>query len=694
VIDDIGFGSTSCSGGPIETPAIDRLMSDGLLFTNFHTTPLCSPTRASLLTGRNHHSVGMGVLVDQVGAQGAGYTRRVDAATAGIGAYLRATGYETACIGKWHLTPSEETDVGNRSDRWPTVPLFGFDSYYGFIGGSTNQWYPDLWEDDLPVEASRTPAQGYHLSEDLVDRAIAFTSDRAARPPAPWFLYLAFGATHEPHQVGPEWIEPDRGWDVVREETLALQIERGIVPPGTDLAPMFPDTPRWSDLSDLERRVFARMTEVFAGFGSHTDAQIGRLIESLRSTGQLRDTLVLVLVGDNGAAAEGGPDGIFNRSQVPLAEVAEHLDELGGPTSRIEYPAGWGMAMNAPFRYSKSHTHLGGCRNPLVVHWPEGIKAGGEQRAQFHHVIDIVPTILDVTGIPLPEEVDGVRQRPLEGTTMLPTFANPDAPERHDTQYFEMLGNRAIYHRGWRAVTLHTRDWRPVVPSFDEDRWELYHLEEDWSESRDLAEQEPERLRAMIALWEHEAERFRVLPLNQEIAFWEHHALERRVLLAGTTRVRGTVGGSVTIGRSWTLRCSIDLARSPATGPIAAEGGLGGGWRLSLDEGRPTFRYNFAGLDHSRLTAPEVLGSGRQEIVVAFRVRPRGVEGARASVTIVINDEEVARGSIPRIAEGFYAFDGGLNVGCDLGSPVSQGPATDLVFTGRILEVILEPEPP
>jgi arylsulfatase A-like enzyme len=695
VIDDIGFGSTSCSGGPIETPAIDRLAGGGLLYTNFHTTPLCSPTRASLLTGRNHHSVGMGVLVDHVGVEGEGYTRRVDATTAGVGAYLRASGYRTACIGKWHLTPSEETEVGDASDRWPTAPMFGFDRYYGFIGGSTNQWYPDLWEDDRPVEPPRTPREGYHLSEDLVDRAIAFTDERADTP---WFLYLAFGATHEPHQVGPEWIAPyrgrfDRGWDAVREETLVRQLDRGLVPQGTKLAPMFPDTPRWADLSDLERTVFARMMEVFAGFATHTDAQIGRLVEHLRTTDQLRDTLVLVLVGDNGAAAEGGSRGIFNRSPIPLAEVAEHLDELGGPTSRIEYPAGWGMAMNAPFRYSKSHAHLGGCRNPLVVHWPEGFEARGEHRAQFHHVIDVVPTILDVTGLLLPEELAGFRQRPLEGITMGPTFDDPGAPERHDTQYFEMLGNRAIYHRGWRAVTLHTRDWRPVVASFDEDRWELYHLEEDWSECRDLAEREPERLRAMIALWEREAERFRVLPLNRDIAFWERHRLERRVLREGAMRVRGPAGGSVTIGRSWTLRCAVELDRTPAAGTIAAEGGLGGGWRLSLDEGRPAFRYNFSGLEPSDAVAPHPLGPGRHEIGVTFEVEPREGAVAGASVTLDVSGVTVARGTIPRVAEGFYAFDGGLDVGADRGSPVSARPAAD-AFSGRIYEVIVEPLDP
>ncbi|MGH9026664.1 MAG: arylsulfatase, partial [Acidimicrobiia bacterium] len=508
VLDDLGFAQLGCFGSDLATPTIDRLASGGLRYQRFHVTSLCSPTRACLLTGRNHHSVGMGFLTD-IPTGFPGYNGRIPKSAGTMPRVLRDAGYSTFAVGKWHLTPRWEEHAAGPFDRWPLG--LGFERYYGFLAGDTNQWAPELVSDNGFIEPPRTPAEGYHLTEDLADRAIRLLRDqRHATPRKPFFLYFASGATHAPHHAPREWIEPyrgrfDGGWDVWRRQAFERQLATGVVPGGTTPTERPPWVDEWSSLGADERRVFARMMEVFAGFLTHTDAQIGRLVSELEASGDLDNTLFL-LCSDNGASAEGGPHGSFNEHRFThnqlddFDETAKLIDELGGFRAYNHYPWGWAWAGNTPFRLWKRYSWLGGVRTPLVVHWPARIPEGGAVRSQFCHAVDVMPTVLDATGVAVPEQIDGAAQQPMAGASLTKSFEAADAPEPRSTQYFEMIGSRAIYHEGWKATTDHVgnqitveRDRMGGHHDFDADRWSLFDLTTDFSEAHDVADEHPER---------------------------------------------------------------------------------------------------------------------------------------------------------------------------------------------------------
>src|SRR6266487_3133251 len=490
ILDDVGYGWLSCYGGPIDTPNIDKLAANGLLYNNWHTTALCSPTRACLLTGRNHHSVGMGAVTD-LATGFPGYNGMMPKDKACVGAMLRQYGYNTYCVGKWHNTAASETGPEGPFDRWPNGEMMGFDRFYGFLGGDCNQWYPSLFWDNHPIATPKTPEEGYHLSIDLVDKAILFISNHeSVGPEKPFFVYYAPGATHAPHHVPKEWSDKykgkfDQGWDKVREETLARQKELGVIQEDAELTKRHEEIPAWDDVDPALKPVLARQMEVYAGFMEHTDHQLGRVIAALEDLEILDDTLVYAIIGDNGASAEGTPNGTFNEMMVlngaaaleTTEFMASRIDDFGTPRAYNHYSVGWAHAMDAPYQWTKQvASHWGGTRNGTIVRWPSGIKGTGEQRSQFHHVIDVAPTVLEAAGVPEPTFVHGVQQSPMEGISMAYSFDDDAAAERHETQYFEMFVNRGIYHKGWTAVTRHSTPWvmTPELPPFDEDVWELY----------------------------------------------------------------------------------------------------------------------------------------------------------------------------------------------------------------------------
>jgi arylsulfatase A-like enzyme len=717
VLDDVGFGWADTFGGLVETPNLSRLARAGLSYTNHHTTALCSPTRACLLTGRNHHSVGMGNITELATGY-PGYNGHQPQDRAAIGAILHEYGYTSFAVGKWHNTPAEETSIAGPYDRWPTGPVFGFDRFYGFLGGDSSHWYPKLYQDRAPIDQPQLPEQGYHLSEDLTDQAILFIANHVSiAPTKPWLCFFAFGACHAPHHVAPEWIEKyrgkfDMGWDKYRELVLERQKKLGVVPQNAELAPMLDGVQAWDSLSDDEKRLFARMAEVYAGFLSHADAQIGRLIDFLEATLQLDNTLTLAFVGDNGSSGEGTLNGLFNElsleTTVPetLQSTLDRIDELGQPGSYNHYPVGWALAGNTPFRLCKQYTHFGGTRNPLVVHWPRGIAAKGELRDQFHHVIDIVPTILEAVGIKLPRFINSVQQRLLEGVPLNYTFDSADAPTRHPTQYFEMLGNRGIVDGKWKAVTYHGRKpWESRSAwSFDDDHWELYDLEQDPSECRDLMAgrdvqdvHDPlvKKLRNLIALWWSEAGRYGVLPLDDRFL---ERGLDRTALTEGTshfTFLPGAVRIPIhaapnTLNRSWAVSADIDVPVGGAKGPLVALGGDTNGWSLYLNQNRPTFCYNLAGNELTYVRADDVLTPGTHTVRYEFEKKGAEPFGAGGVGRILVDGREVAAAPIARTSAFGYSLDETFDVGCDKGAPVTNEYPALAAFTGKLIKVDLE----
>ena len=530
LLDDVGFGMTSTFGGPVPTPNLDKLAKDGLSYTRFHTTALCSPTRGALLTGRNHHSIGTGVIIEMATGY-PGYTGIIPKSTATIAEILRDNGYATAMFGKAHNTPETEISPAGPFDNWPTGQ--GFDYFYGFNQGETNQYFPTLYRGTTPVPQPNTAEQGYQFSADMTDEAIAWIgNEQAADPEKPWFVYFSTPGVHAPHQVTQEWRDKykgkfDYGWDKQRELTYAKQLEMGIIPKGTKLTPRPDSIPAWDNQSEDAKKVYTRLMENYAAYMAYTDYQVGRLIDSLAASGQLDNTLVLYVVGDNGASAEGGLEGTFSEVasllgvQLGLESTIKRIDEIGGPTSEPHVPVGWAWAMDAPFQWTKQvASHFGGTRNPLVVHWPKGIKAKGEIRAQFHHVIDIVPTILEATKIPEPKVVKGIPQKPIEGVSMRYSFDDATAKDRRTTQYFEMLTNRAIYDNGWVAASRFGVPWQTAgrEGNFLDAPWELYNVNEDFSEAVDLAAKNPDKLKELQAKFEEEAEKYNVYPLNSRMS--------------------------------------------------------------------------------------------------------------------------------------------------------------------------------
>ena len=705
VLDDLGFAQLGCYGSDLVTPAIDNLAAGGLRYNRFHVTSLCSPTRACLLTGRNHHAVGMGFLTD-VPIGFPGYNGRIPRSAAALPRLLRDAGYSTLAVGKWHLAPRWEQSAAGPFDRWPLG--LGFERFYGFLGGDTNQWAPELVADNGFVSPPQTPGEGYHLTEDLADRAIRMVQDQhQAAPSRPFLLYLATGAMHAPHHVGPEWAQRyrgqfDDGWEAWRERTFARQIELGVVPPSTRLTERPPWVQAWADLSPDHRRLFARMMEVFAGFLTHTDAQIGRVLDFLRATELLENTIV-ILLSDNGTSAEGGPNGSFNEHRFThdltddISDTLARIDQLGGFRAYNHYAWGWAWAGNTPLRLWKRYSWLGGVRTPLILHWPARITAGGAVRVTFTHAIDLLPTVLDAVGIDPPSVVDGTPQQPLHGTSLIPTFDNADALAAPRTQYFEMLGSRSIYHDGWKATTDHVgsqlsieRELLGGSHDFDEDRWSLFNLDDDFSEAVDVADSHPDRLVHLRELWWAEAGRNQVLPLDDSF-IGRAVAMEPSPNPPRFRTVYRPGGGAIAedtlppLGAGFRAIADVSVPAS-ASGVICALGDWSNGWAWYLATGRPVVTFTLFGTPH-RTEGDVEVGPGEHRLELRFdRQRPAG-----GAVVLVVDDQLVGEGSLAQNLPFRWQIGGaGLMIGHDRGFPVCDDYEVPFAFTGRIERVIFE----
>lgn len=714
VLDDVGYAQLGCFGSDIATPALDRLAAGGLRYRNFHTTAMCSPTRASLLSGCNHHTTGMGGIADQ-GTGFPGYNAQITKKTGFLSEILRDNGYATFALGKWHLAPREETSLGSPRGRWPLGR--GFERFYGFMGAETNQYAPDLVHDNHIVEppAAATPdGSGYHLTEDLADRTIEWINDvRNAEPDRPFFAYFCPGALHVPHHAPPEWIDRyagrfDVGWDVWRERTYRRQLGMGVIPKDTTLTPRPDWIDPWDELPTDQRRLYAKAMEVFAGFLSHTDHQIGRIVEHLERIGELDDT-IFVAISDNGASPEGGPHGSFNSNlyyngEPETLEVsAPHLEAWGDPSTYPAYPYAWAHAGNAPFQRWKRETHEGGIADPLIVHYPRGIRSKGEIRTQYAHVIDVMPTVLDLIGIERPHTVDGVPQVPMAGTSLVPTLDGRDAAEVRVRQYYEMLGSRGIYDDGWKAVAWHPfigQNYDTTVDSlrgFDDDPWELYHVADDFSESTNLAAREPERLRHLIELWWAEADRYEVLPLHSMRAIVANRPRlsaprDRHVYRPGgpvpTTMVVDVRNRSHAISADVTIPSDADVAAGDADGVLVAHGGRFGGYAFYVHGGRLHYHYNLHTLDRTTVTSDRLVPRGDTTLSLSFDTPGGG--HAPADITLFIDGETAGSGTVPRITLHTFTLMGdGFCVGHDDSTPVTDDYSAPFRFAGELHSVTL-----
>ena len=721
VLDDTGYGQFGCYGSPINTPNLDRLAHNGLRYTNMHTTALCSPSRSCMLNGRNHHSNGMACITE--GSTGyPGSNGAIPFENGFLSEMLLPHGYATFCVGKWHLTPAEQISAAGPYNRWPLGR--GFDRYYGFLGGDTHQYYPDLVFDNHQVEPPKTPEQGYHLTVDLADKAIEFVADlKQVAPDKPFFLYFATGANHAPHQVPTEWADKykgkfDNGWDAYREQVFARQKEFGIVAEDAVLSRHDPDVQQWDDLSDDERRLYARMMEVFAGFFEHTDHQIGRLLDFLEAIGQLDNTLIMV-ISDNGASAEGGPHGSVNENKffnnVPddLQQNLDALDELGGPKYFNHYPWGWTFAGNTPFRRWKRETYRGGVSDPFLVHWPEGIRAKGEIRTQYAHAIDMVPTVLESLGIEAPTELRGVAQSPIEGVSFAHSFDDADAPSKHHTQYFEMFAHRSIYHDGWRAVCpFPGTSFAEAGVSFgqleltedqlrelDATGWELYHVEVDPAETDNVAEHERAKLIEMIALWYTEAGKYNVLPLDSRgtMRFTDERpqiASERNtyVYFPNTQAVPENVAAKV-LNRAHTITVDAEVAAGDE-GVLACHGSNVGGYVLFVQDGGLHYVHNYVGAEELRVSADHPIPPGKRSLRYEFE--PTGPpdlrtgKGAAGTAKLFVDEELVGQAEFPMTVPLALGLGSGFAVGRNPGSSVSAMYASPFPFTGTITKVTVD----
>jgi arylsulfatase len=707
LIDDMGFGQSSAFGGPIHMPTVERLANNGLRYNEFHTTALCSPTRTALLSGRNHHMNNMGSITETATAFPGNTGQRPDS-VAPVAEMLRLNGYSTAAFGKSHETAAWEVSPSGPTDRWPTRS--GFDKFYGFIGGETNQWAPLLYDGMTQVEPSTDP--NYHFMTDMTNQAIDWVGyQKSLTPDKPFFIYFAPGATHAPHQVPKAWIAKykgkfDQGWDKLRGETLARQIKLGVVPAGTKLAPKPAAIKDWAALTADEKKLFARQMEVFAGFGEYADTEIGRLIQAIEATGQLDNTLVFYIVGDNGASAEGGMVGLYNEMTYfngvneTVQDILKHYDELGGPTTYPHYAAGWAVAGDSPFAWTKQiASSYGGTRNGMVIHWPAGITAKNQMRSQWHHVIDIAPTILEAAGLPEPKSVNGTPQTPIEGVSLAYTFADANAPSRHATQYFEIFGNRAIYQDGWLAGTVHRAAWEfKVRRPLEDDIWELYDTRADFSLANDLAARNPEKLKEMQTLFLKEAVKYSVLPIDDRTLERLNAAFVGRPdLMAGRTSLtvyQGMIGMSENVfintkNRSHTITAEVDIPKSGAKGVVLAQAGRFGGWSLYLKDGKPTYTYNWLGLQLYTMAAKQALPPGKATIRYEFAYDGGGV-GKGGTGTLFVNGKKVATGRIDRTQCCAFSADEGADVGADEGTPVTEAYKVPFKFTGKIGKVTIE----
>ena len=715
--DDVGFGASSTFGGPIQTPTFQRLADSGLRYNMYHTTALCSPTRAALITGRNHHTNASGVITEF--ATGfPGYNSLVPKSSGSVGEVLRENGYNTSWFGKMHNVPDWMSSQAGPFDLWPSG--LGFEYFYGFIGGDSDQWHPALYENTRPIE----PYLGnpnYILDHDLADKAIAWMQmQHALAPNKPWLLYYATGTAHAPHHAPKDWIAKykgqfDQGWDKVREETLARQIKLGVVPTNTQLTKRPEKIPAWDSLSDDQKRLYAHMMEVYAGALSYADNQIGRLVDAVEQSGQLDNTLVIFLMGDNGASAEGTLQGTTNEVATAANGVQESLpyllsmmDELGGPKTYNHYPVGWAHAMDSPMQWTKQvASHFGGTRNGMVISWPARIKDKGGLRSQFCHVIDIVPTIYEAAGITPPTMMDGVKQKPLEGVSLVYTFDSPKTPTRHTSQYFELVGNRAMYKDGWIASTTPLRlPWVTVgqEPNPDDFKWELYNINEDFSQANDLAAKNPDKLKELQAAFDVEAKKYKVYPLDSSFASRADPAI-RPSLTRGRSEftyypgmVRIPEGSAPDFkNKSWTIAAEVTIPDSGASGVLATTGGRFGGWALLMRDNKPQFAYAYSNQpDHKYvITSDQPLPAGNHLIRVKFDYEGGGI-GKAATGTLLVDEKQVAQGEIPHTIGVRFSLDETFDVGEDTGTPVLEDYADKMPFpfTGTLKKfvVVLQPE--
>ena len=708
LIDDMGFGQSSAFGGPIQMPTLERLASRGLKYNKFHTTALCSPTRAALLSGRNHHVNNMGSVTETATAF-AGQTGQRPDSVAPLAEMLRLNGYSTAAFGKSHETAAWEVSPSGPTDRWPTRS--GFDRFYGFIGGEANQWSPALYDGMTRIEIPRDP--NYHLMTDLANQAIRWIGyQKSLTPNKPFFTYFAPGATHAPHHAPKEWIDKyhgkfDQGWDKLREDTLARQKQLGVVPQDTVLAPKPEAIKDWSTLSADERRLFARQMEVFAGYGAYADFEIGRVVKAIEDLGQLDNTLIFYIVGDNGASAEGTMNGLFNEmtyfNGIPesVPEILKKIDQLGGPESYGHYAAGWAVAGDTPFAWTKQVAgSSGGTRNGLVIHWPKRIKSQGEVRSQWHHVIDVAPTILEAAGLPEPKSVNGTPQIPIQGVSMVYSFAEPTAKDRHKTQYFEIFGNRGIYHDGWLAHTVHRAPWESKSRHpFLEDKWELYHVDVDFSSARNVAEAHPDKLKELQELFLKEATRNRALPLDDRMLERLNASMVGRPdLLEGRTSLtvfQGMTGMTENVflntkNRSHSITADLEVPQGGANGVLIAQAGRFGGWSLYVKDGKPMYAYNFLGLEIFKVAADKPLPAGKVTVRYEFAYDGGG-PGKGGTGTILVNGQKVATGAIVRTQGFAFSADEGVDVGEDGETNVTNDyKEGDNKFTGAIQKIVVE----
>lgn len=709
LIDDLGFGATSTFGGPIPTPTFDKLAGSGLRYNNFHTTALCSPTRAALKAGRNHHMCNMGFITEMAtGIPGA--TGEIPNTVAPVAEMLRLNGYSTAAFGKWHETAAWETSVSGPHDRWPTRQ--GFDKFYGFIGGETNQWAPYLFDGVAPVELPDDP--DYHFMDDMTDKAVEWIDfQKAMTPDKPFFVYFAPGATHAPHHAPKDWIAKwngkfDQGWDKIREETLQRQIAMGVVPKGTKLAPKPEAIKDWDKLSEDEKTLFKHQVEVFAAYLDYTDHHIGRVIESIEATGELDNTLIFFIAGDNGTSGEGGMNGMFNEYtyfngvQETVPDMLKVMDKWGSPETYPHMAAGWAVALDAPFGWMKQvASDFGGTRNGMVVHWPKRIKAKGELRAQFGHVIDVAPTILECAGLPEPKLVNGTPQIPMQGTSLVYSFDDAKAPERHKTQYFEIAGNRAIYHEGWFARTIHKAPWeREQREPLEKDNWELYQVSADFSLTENLADKNPDRLKELQAIFLKEAEANHVLPIDDRVFERAIADLVGRPSLLGKrtslTLAEGMTGMMENTfldvkNKSKTITAEIEVPEAGANGTLIAQGGRFGGWSLYVKDGALGYDYNFLGLQRSSIISTSKLKPGKATVRFEFDYAGPGM-GKGGKGSLFVNDEKVGEGEIAHTQGMIFSADETADVGIDLGTPVVEtvGCEEKSKFNGHIPKITVE----
>jgi len=710
LVDDLGFAGTSTFGGPVTTPTFDQIASEGLSYNNFHTTAVCSPTRAALKSGRNHHRNNMGGIIE-TGTAFPGNTGQIPNRVAPVAEMLRLNGYSTAAFGKWHELAAWEASVSGPQDRWPTRQ--GFDKFYGFLGGETNQWAPFIYDGVHPVELPEDP--NYHFLTDMTNQTVAWIKyQKALTPDRPFFVYYAPGATHAPHHVPKEWIARwkgkfDQGWDKLRDDILARQIKRGVVPKGTKLAPKPEAIPDWASLSADEKRLFAHQAEVFAAYVEMADHEIGRVMQAIEETGQADNTLVFLVYGDNGTSAEGGRNGMFsemtyfNGVQEQVPDLLKVIDKWGGPETYPHMAAGWAVAFDTPYQWTKQvASDHGGTKVGMAIRWPKGISKKGELRTQFHHVIDVAPTILEAAGLPEPKEVNGTPQVPMDGTSMVYTFADAKARDRHVTQYFEMFGNRAMYHDGWFARTIHKAPWeRHPRRGLAEDIWELYDTRSDFSLVNDLSGKHPEKLKELQALFMREAKDNHVLPIDDRTVERVNAAIAGRPdLMAGRTSLtlaEGMTGMTENVflnvkNKSKTIVAEVEIpAGVVANGAIIVQGGRFGGWALYVKDGVPAYDYNFLGLQRFTVASKQALKPGKSTIRFDFDYDGGGLAKG-GNGTLFVNGEKVAEGRIERTQPMIFSADETADVGIDLATPVVEaiGSERRSRFNGRIPKVTVE----